>query len=70
VVVHDSEDPGPTPSGPGAVSVPVNPDTGYWEFAGDNRVRADDVCNHQDPRFKMFIWFEYNRPVSLPDSYG
>jgi hypothetical protein len=59
VVVHDSEDPDPTPIDPAAVSVPVNPDTGYWEFAGDNRVRADDVCNHQDPRFKMFIWFEY-----------
>jgi hypothetical protein len=62
VVVHDSATPDPTMIDPGATSVPVNPDTGYWEFAGDNRVRADNVCNHQDPRFKMFIWFEYKKP--------
>jgi hypothetical protein len=66
VVVHESVSPDPTTIDPAAVSVPVNPDTGFWEFVGAKRVRVDNVCNHVDPKFKMFVWLRYQNPYLSP----
>lgn len=66
VVVHEDEDPDDTTIDPSAVEVNVDQGSGDWAFAGYKRVRKDNVCNHEDPRFKMFVWFKYTKPY-FPD---